>query len=222
MSARLRQAVAAAAGPAASPAPSGRRAIHEGIWVRVRRLTSAPLWRSCLQVWRNHAGLVEALLAAGADPDARDGESGWSPLHRALHGGQLRIAAALLAADASLSLPDWRGRSPLDLLSAELKEYLAAGPDGAADGDVFAWGALRACSLLPPLLLLLLLPYCVTLFTLLPLMLILPCYSCCCCCRYSCCCCCCRCTCLENFHRHPPALACWLTQCHLPPSLARP
>lgn len=92
------------------------------------------------QVWRNHAGLVEALLDAGADPDARDNESGWSPLHRALHGGQLRIAAALLAANASLSVPDWRGRSPLDLLSAELKEYLAAGPDGAADGDVFAWG----------------------------------------------------------------------------------
>jgi ankyrin repeat protein len=74
---------------------------------------------------------------------SRDGESGWSPLHRSLHSGQLRIAAALLAANASLNLPDWRGRSPLDLLSVELKEYLAAGPDGAADGDVFAWGALR-------------------------------------------------------------------------------
>ncbi len=104
-------------------------------------------------MWRNHAGLVEALLAAGADPDERDGESGWAPLHRALHSGQLRIAAALLAANASLNLPDWRGRSPLDLLSAELKEYLAAGPDGAADGDVFAWGALcgtpvKLCGLL--------------------------------------------------------------------------
>ena len=99
-------------------------------------------------MWRNHAGLVEALLAAGADPDACDGESGWSALHRALHGGQLRIAAALLAANASLNLPDWRGRSPLDLLSTELKEYLAAGPDGAADGDVFAWGAWLLCGML--------------------------------------------------------------------------
>lgn len=96
------------------------------------------------QVWRNHAGLVEALLEAGADPDARDAESGWSALHRALHWGQLRAAAALLAANASLGLPDWRGRSPLDLLSAELKEFLAPAEgegEGLRDGDVFAWGA---------------------------------------------------------------------------------
>jgi ankyrin repeat protein len=90
----------------------------------------------CLQVWRNHAGLVEALLEAGADPDAQDSESGWTALHRALHWGQLRIAAALLGANASLTVPDWRGRSPLDLLSAELKEYVEPG----GDGDVFSWG----------------------------------------------------------------------------------
>ena len=87
------------------------------------------------QVWRNHAGLVEALLAAGADPDAADAESGWTALHRALHWGQLRCAAALLGANASLAQADWRGRSPLDLLSAELKEYLEPG-----EGDVFSWG----------------------------------------------------------------------------------
>ncbi|KAL4458643.1 hypothetical protein ABPG75_013508 [Micractinium tetrahymenae] len=88
-----------------------------------------------LAVWRNHAGLVEALLEAGADPDVPDTESGWSAMHRALHWGQLRCAAALLRANASLAAPDWRGRTPLDLLSAELKEYLEPG-----DGDVFSWG----------------------------------------------------------------------------------
>lgn len=87
-------------------------------------------------MWRNHAGLVEALLAAGADPDVPDAESGWTALHRSLHWGQLRCAAALLRADASLVAPDWRSRTPLDLLSAELKEYLEPG-----DGDVFSWGA---------------------------------------------------------------------------------
>lgn len=91
------------------------------------------------QVWRNHAALVEALLEAGADPDAQDAESGWSALHRALHWGQLRIAAALLAANASPGLHDWRGRTPLDLLSAELKEFLEG---EVLDGDVFAWGAV--------------------------------------------------------------------------------
>ena len=79
---------------------------------------------------------MEALLEAGADPDAPDGESGWAPLHRALHWGQLRCAAALLRANASLTALDWRGRTPLDLLSAELKEYVEPG----GDGDVFAWG----------------------------------------------------------------------------------
>jgi ankyrin repeat protein len=89
-----------------------------------------------LQVWRNHEGLVQALLEAGADPNVQDSESGWSALHRALHFGQLRIAAALLQANANLSLPDWQGRAPLDLLSAELREFIEPG----GDGDVFCFG----------------------------------------------------------------------------------
>nr|DAD24337.1 TPA_asm: hypothetical protein HUJ06_025801 [Nelumbo nucifera] len=31
-----------------------------------------------IATWRNHIPIVRRLLAAGADPDARDGESGWS------------------------------------------------------------------------------------------------------------------------------------------------
>lgn len=116
--------------------------------VGVFTLPPHPIITLLPQVWRNHTGLVEALLEAGADPDAQDAESGWSALHRALHLGQLRSAAALLASNASLGLSDWRGRTPLDLLSAELKEFLRPEEgEGGRDGDVFAWGArsLRLC-----------------------------------------------------------------------------
>lgn len=62
----------------------------------------APRW--CLpllmpllwQVWRNHASITEALLAAGAHPSAVDGESGWTPVHKALYLGHLGIARLLL------------------------------------------------------------------------------------------------------------------------------
>ncbi len=80
---------------------------------------------------------MEALLEAGACTDTPDKESGWSALHRALYFGNLRIAAALLTENASLTAPDWRRRSPLDLLSQDLRCYLSStGP-----GDVFSWGA---------------------------------------------------------------------------------
>ncbi|KAJ6434111.1 hypothetical protein OIU84_017757 [Salix udensis] len=49
-----------------------------------------------IATWRNHFPIVKRLLLAGADPDARDGESGWSSLHRALHFGHLAVASILL------------------------------------------------------------------------------------------------------------------------------
>jgi hypothetical protein len=54
--------------------------------------------------WAARNGRVEAiqaLVAAGADPDARDsGPNGWTPLLLAIHKGQVGAARALLAAGA--------------------------------------------------------------------------------------------------------------------------
>lgn len=68
-----------------------------------------------IATWRNHIPIVRRLLAAGADPDARDGESGWSSLHRALHFGHLAVASVLLQSGASLTMEDTKCRTPIDL-----------------------------------------------------------------------------------------------------------
>lgn len=99
-------------------------------------VTNLPLCVWTLQVWRGQLELVERLLEAGADPNVQDTESGWTSLHRALHFGHLRIAAALLGANASLTVTDWQGRTPIDLLSQELAILLP--PQGP--GDVYSWG----------------------------------------------------------------------------------
>eukprot|EP00850_Spirogloea_muscicola_P006477 SM000030S11486 [mRNA] locus=s30:883932:890292:- [translate_table: standard] len=89
-----------------------------------------------LATWRNHLPIVLKLLEAGADPDARDAESGWSSLHRALHFGHLTVAAALLATGASLNVEDTKGRTPIDLISGPLS--VVVGQAGAT--EVSAWG----------------------------------------------------------------------------------
>ncbi|KAG6489223.1 hypothetical protein ZIOFF_050485 [Zingiber officinale] len=70
-----------------------------------------------IATWRNHVPMVKKLLAAGAHPDAKDGESEWSSLHRALHFGHLSIASVLLQAGASLTLENSKCRTPIDLIS---------------------------------------------------------------------------------------------------------
>ncbi|KAI3696818.1 hypothetical protein L6452_29388 [Arctium lappa] len=84
--------------------------------------------------WRNHTPIVKRLLEAGADPNARDGESGWTSLHRALHFGHLAVASMLLKSDASIAIEDSKSRTPVDLLS---------GPVLQANGhqDNSAWGS---------------------------------------------------------------------------------
>ncbi|KAF6169809.1 hypothetical protein GIB67_034201 [Kingdonia uniflora] len=93
-----------------------------------------------IATWRNHVPIVRRLLAAGADPDARDGESGWSSLHRALHFGHLAVAGVLIQAGASFTLEDSKGRTPSDLLSGPVLQVVGNGRDSVA-AEIFSWGS---------------------------------------------------------------------------------
>ncbi|KAG0448025.1 hypothetical protein HPP92_028052 [Vanilla planifolia] len=86
-----------------------------------------------IAVWRNHVPIVKRLLAAGADPDARDGESGWSSLHRALHFGHLAVASVLIQAGASLAVEDSKFRSPIDLLSGPVLQVVGNNLDSVGE-----------------------------------------------------------------------------------------
>ncbi|KAH1149870.1 hypothetical protein GYH30_044067 [Glycine max] len=93
-----------------------------------------------IATWRNHIPIVGRLLAAGADPDARDGESGWSSLHRALHFGYLAAASILLQHGASITLEDSKSRIPVDLLSGSVFQVLGDEHSSVAT-EVFSWGS---------------------------------------------------------------------------------
>ncbi|XP_068635303.1 uncharacterized protein [Aristolochia californica] len=93
-----------------------------------------------IATWRNHVPIVRRLIAGGADPDARDGESGWTSLHRALHFGHLAVASVLLQSGASLTLEDSKCRTPIDLLSGPVLQIVAEGHDSVAT-EVFSWGS---------------------------------------------------------------------------------
>ncbi|XP_020222775.1 uncharacterized protein LOC109805181 isoform X1 [Cajanus cajan] len=93
-----------------------------------------------IATWRNHIPIVRRLLAAGADPDARDGESGWSSLHRALHFGHLAAASILLQHGASITLEDSKSRIPVDLFSGSVFQVLGNEHSSVAT-EVFSWGS---------------------------------------------------------------------------------
>ncbi|XP_015057393.1 uncharacterized protein LOC107003537 isoform X3 [Solanum pennellii] len=92
-----------------------------------------------IATWRNHIPIVKRLLAAGADPNARDGESGWSSLHRALHFGHLAVASILLQSGVSITLEDTKSRTPIDLLSGP--DLQGIEKNNSAATEVFSWGS---------------------------------------------------------------------------------
>lgn len=65
--------------------------------------------------WKGHAAVVTALLASGADPNARNANEHWgdTPLHAAAHGNQRAVAEVLLASGASVEAVNPAGRTPL-------------------------------------------------------------------------------------------------------------
>ncbi|KAE8727751.1 hypothetical protein F3Y22_tig00005377pilonHSYRG00083 [Hibiscus syriacus] len=78
-----------------------------------------------IATWRNNIPIIRRLLASDADPDARDVESGWSSLHRALHFDHLVVVSVLLQSGASITLEDSKCRTPIDLMSREDKRTIA-------------------------------------------------------------------------------------------------
>ncbi|KAL9247066.1 hypothetical protein vseg_020537 [Gypsophila vaccaria] len=93
-----------------------------------------------IATWRNHIPFVRRLLEAGADPDARDGESGWSSLHRALHFGHIAVASVLLQAGASVTIEDSKSRTPIDLLSGPVLQILGDCRDSVTT-EIYSWGS---------------------------------------------------------------------------------
>ncbi|KAI3721894.1 hypothetical protein L2E82_32913 [Cichorium intybus] len=93
-----------------------------------------------IATWRNHIPIIRRLLAAGADPNARDGESGWSSLHRALHFGHLAVASILLKSEASVAIEDSKSRTPVDLLSGPVLQANGNG-DGSVVTELYSWGS---------------------------------------------------------------------------------
>ncbi|XP_017258252.1 uncharacterized protein LOC108227552 isoform X2 [Daucus carota subsp. sativus] len=92
-----------------------------------------------IATWRNHVPIVRRLLEAGADPNARDGESGWTSLHRALHFGYLAVASVLLQEGASITSEDFKSRTPVDLLSGPVLQTLGNEENSAT--ELFSWGS---------------------------------------------------------------------------------
>lgn len=96
-------------------AGSARRLLAEdpSLWrARDSELESTPLH---ISAHRGHTAIVEALIAAGADVDAREGCSGTTALHWAAEAGQVAVAKLLLAAHARLDVRDvWHALTPRD------------------------------------------------------------------------------------------------------------
>ncbi|CAL1279292.1 unnamed protein product [Larinioides sclopetarius] len=84
--------------------------------------------------------IVEWLLKqCNADIDVKDGESGWTALHRSFFYGQLASARVLCMNGASLKLTDHEGFTPLDIIVKDRLPYIEYQPSDPS--DVYVWGS---------------------------------------------------------------------------------
>ena len=77
----------------------------------------------------NHNDVLTALIAAGADVNAKD-NLGWTPLIRAAVGGNAEGTRALLAAGADKSVTDFFGRTALQVAEGRGNEEVIAALQG--------------------------------------------------------------------------------------------
>jgi ankyrin repeat protein len=65
--------------------------------------------------WKGHAEIVQILLDAGADMQAKNENGHWgnTPLHAAAHGNQAAAARVLIASGADVNAKDSFGQTPL-------------------------------------------------------------------------------------------------------------
>jgi len=82
----------------------------------------------------NELEVVQGLLQAGADPNAKDSRWGVTALHVTVGYGHLEVVKALIAAEADIKQTDSDGNTPLQLAAMDneleiLQELLQAGAD---------------------------------------------------------------------------------------------
>ncbi|KAK8765298.1 hypothetical protein V5799_032092 [Amblyomma americanum] len=101
-----------------------------------------PIGRTALQL-ASSLGKVELvrwlLEQCHADVDARDRESGWTALHRAVFYGQLHCAKVLLQHGANIGTFDFEGLTPVDLAVRDRLPYIEYAPSDPC--EVYVWGS---------------------------------------------------------------------------------
>lgn len=82
--------------------------------------------------------VVRWLLRRNADANVKDGESGWTALHRSLFYGQLVASKLLVLHGASLQCVDHDGNTPLDLVTRDRLPYIEYSLCNPC--DAYVWG----------------------------------------------------------------------------------